>query len=58
MAVVVKTTFRAAAGRHYHRAGEFQALLSRDYRPAGIPFPVAVAVVVVQEITATFEENK
>ena len=58
MAVAVETTLRTAAGRHHHRAGEFQALFPTDYGPAGVPFPVAAAMVVVPKITTTFEEDK
>ena len=58
MAVAVKTPLRTAAGRHHHRAGEFQALFPADYRLAGVSFPIAAAMVVVPKITTPFEEDK
>jgi len=50
MALVVEIAFRAAAGRHYRRAGKFQLLLSGYHRPALVVIPVGAAVVVVPEI--------
>ena len=58
MAVAVETAFRTTAGRHYHRAEQFQALFPPDYRPAGVPVPVAATMVVVPEIIITSEEDK
>ena len=47
MAVVIETTIRAVAGRHYYRAGKLQALLSADDRLAGVLVSVVTAMVVV-----------
>ena len=47
VAVVIETTIRAAAGRHYYRAGELQVLLSADDRLTGVPVSIVTAMVVV-----------
>lgn len=57
VALAVEIAPRKTAGRHHHRAGEFQALLSPDYRPAGILVAVAAALVVVAEMISGFEED-
>ena len=53
MALVVETPLRTAAGRHYHRAGKFQFLLSNNNRSAAIVIPVSTAVVVVPKMIWT-----
>ena len=50
VALVVEITPRTAAGRHYHRTGKFQFLLSSNNRSAGVIIPVAVVVVVVTKV--------
>jgi hypothetical protein len=54
MAVVIETTIRAVAGRHYYRAGKLQALLSSDDGLAGVLVTIATAMVVVRKIAVFF----
>ena len=50
MALAVEVTLWSAAGGYHHRAGEFQFLLSLNYRSTGVSAPVAAAVVVVAQV--------
>jgi hypothetical protein len=50
MALVVEITLRTTAGRHYHRTGKFQFLLSNNNRSAVVIILVGTAVVVVPEV--------
>lgn len=54
MALVVEITLWATAGRHYHRKGKFQFLLSNNNRPSVVIILVGTAVVVVPEVIPAF----